>query len=218
MFAVDVREQIPPRKRRCPDRFEDGNRDTYYYDDTPKSKAKREYFAALDSARNAIQDRFCQESNDTYEALSALIKDAIAGKPYQVSDELQQLYSDDIDFEHLRVQLSLLNQLIVDKTSFSVLNFASWLKSSSSRSYLDEVEKLAKLLLTFPATNASSERCFSALKRIKTGMRSSMTQSRLNSVSLLHIYKDKTDLLNNEDIVREFVNCHVDRAKTIGTQ
>ena len=43
-----------------------------------------------------------------------------------------------------------------------------------------------KLLLVMPATNATSERSFSALRRIKTYLRTTMTQQRLNHL-MVHV-------------------------------
>ncbi len=58
---------------------------------------------------------------------------------------------------------------------------------------LSEVVKLMKLILVMPATKATSERSFSALKRVKTYLRSSMTQTRSNHLMLLHVHKEITD-------------------------
>ena len=43
---------------------------------------------------------------------------------------------------------------------------------------ISEVIKIAKIMLVMPATNALSERSFSALKRVKTSLRSTTTDSR----------------------------------------
>ena len=64
---------------------------------------------------------------------------------------------------------------------------------------------LFKLLLVMPATNATSERSFSALRRVKTYLRSTMTQMRLNNLMILHVHKDKTDALDLTSIGKEFV-------------
>ena len=49
-----------------------------------------------------------------------------------------------------------------------------------------------KLMLVMPATNATSERSFSAEKRIKAYLRTTVTQERLNSFITLHIHKERT--------------------------
>ena len=46
----------------------------------------------------------------------------------------------------------------------------------------------------------------SALKRIKTYLRNSMTQSRLNHCMLLHIHKEKTENLDLCDIAKDLFN------------
>ena len=55
-----------------------------------------------------------------------------------------------------------------------------------------------------PATNAISERSFSALKRVKTYMRSTTTDNILNHLMTLHIHKEKTDMLDLIEIANEF--------------
>ena len=56
-----------------------------------------------------------------------------------------------------------------------------------------------------PTTNAVSERLFSALKRVKTYLRSTMGDSRLNNLIMLHVHKDRTDALTLVDVANDFV-------------
>ena len=53
-------------------------------------------------------------------------------------------------------------------------------------------------MLVMPATNAVSERSFSALKRVKTYLRSTMGESRLNHFMLLHVHKELADVEDNQ--------------------
>ena len=59
--------------------------------------------------------------------------------------------------------------------------------STAQRSMISEVITLVDLLLVMPASNATSERSFSALQWIKSYLRSIMTQQRLNSLIILHV-------------------------------
>jgi len=52
------------------------------------------------------------------------------------------------------------------------------------------IECLLKILCNIPVTTVTSERSFSSLKRIKTYLRSTMNQSRLNGLEMLNINKD----------------------------
>ena len=58
-----------------------------------------------------------------------------------------------------------------------------------------------------PATNATSERSFSALSRVKNYLRSTMTQQRLkiNNLMVLHLHKDITDQIELKAVATEFV-------------
>ena len=64
-----------------------------------------------------------------------------------------------------------------------------------------------------PASNATSERSFSALRHIKTYLRSTMGQERLNNLMLLHIHKEITDDLDLKDVATEFISAWI-RAQT----
>ena len=70
---------------------------------------------------------------------------------------------------------------------------------------LSENSTLGKLLLVMPATNAVSELgSFSALKRVKTYLRSTTGDSRLNHLMMLHVHKEKTDALTLVDVANDF--------------
>ena len=71
---------------------------------------------------------------------------------------------------------------------------------------ISEVIKIAKIMLVMPATNALSERSFSALKRVKTSLRSTTTDSRLNNILTLHVHKEELDSLNISKVADEFIS------------
>ncbi len=77
--------------------------------------------------------------------------------------------------------------------------------SSAQLSLLSEAKRLLQLMLVMPATNASSERSFSALRHVKTYLRATMNQDRLNYLMLLHIHKERTDKLDLKLIVNQFI-------------
>ena len=73
-----------------------------------------------------------------------------------------------------------------------------------------------KLLLVMPATNAFSESTFSELQRLKTHLRATMSQQRLNNLMMLHIHKDETDSLNLAVVGNEFVSPREPRLRMFG--
>ena len=58
------------------------------------------------------------------------------------------------------------------------------------------------VLITMPVSSASSERSFSAMRRVKNCLRATMSDERL-SKSLLHIHRTRN--LSVEDVVNKFV-------------
>ena len=61
-------------------------------------------------------------------------------------------------------------------------------------------------VFTIPVTSATAEHTFSALRRLKTFLRSSMLQSRLNNCMVLHVHKDKTDQIDLVRAAKEFID------------
>ena len=73
------------------------------------------------------------------------------------------------------------------------------------------IRVLLIILCTLPVTSCSSERSFSGLKRIKTALRSTMTNERLSSLALLHLHRDIE--INIPDIIEEFTRRYPRRMK-----
>ena len=77
--------------------------------------------------------------------------------------------------------------------------------SSGQMLLLPQVKRLIQLVLVMPATNATSERSFSALRRVKSYLRTTMGQQRLNYLMLLHVHKERTDNLDLKSVLNDFV-------------
>ena len=72
-------------------------------------------------------------------------------------------------------------------------------------------------VLVLPATNATSERSFSALRRIKTYLHTTMSQERLNYLMVLHAHKEQVDRLELERVAHEFVSGREGRLRVFGS-
>ena len=78
--------------------------------------------------------------------------------------------------------------------------------SNAQKELMSEVCKVVSLVLVMPATNALSERSFSSLRRVKSYLRSTMTQARLNHAMVLHVHRDLTDNLSLVEVANDFVS------------
>ena len=71
----------------------------------------------------------------------------------------------------------------------------------------DQVSQLVKLLMVSPASSsAQAERSCSALRRLKTLLRTSMTEVRLNSVAVCHTRQQLMDSLDIKVVMEEIVS------------
>ena len=125
------------------------------------------------------------------------------------SDELSSVtkfYGDDLCPYRLSPQLSILSAQLKDQEKLDLNDIMNYMKdfSSEERVVFSEVVKLLNIILVNPATNAISERSFSALLRLKTYLRSTMGQPQLNAVILLHIHKEKTDQFSIINLANQF--------------
>ena len=60
-------------------------------------------------------------------------------------------------------------------------------------------------MFVMPATNAVSERSLSALKRVKTYLRSTAGEGSLNHLMLLHVHKELADGIDMVEVANLFV-------------
>ena len=75
---------------------------------------------------------------------------------------------------------------------------------------------MLKLIMVMPATNAVSECSASMLRRVKTYLRATMSQLRLNNLLVLHGHKDRTNELNIATCLNDFVEGNEHRLSVFG--
>jgi hypothetical protein len=120
----------------------------------------------------------------------------------------------EIDWSNFALQLPLFR-----KQKYDTLKEATELlrsMSTETRIYFSEVTKLVRLLLVYPAASVEAERSFSALRRLKTSLRSSMSQERLNDAALCNILQNVLDEVDVRQLLKEFVARNSVRGKLFG--
>ena len=79
-----------------------------------------------------------------------------------------------------------------------------------------EVCRLLALIATIPASVATAELSHSALKRLKTYLHSTMTESRQTHLLLLHVHKQETVTLDLDAMFQEFAVPNTERQNVFG--
>jgi len=128
----------------------------------------------------------------------------INAKSANLSEKVASIYGEDLGMERLKIQLRMfpdvvkvtpmdgihIKEVTCVQTLCQVLNI-----QPSFKILLTEVHKLLRIYLTIPATTSTAGRNFSALQRIKTYLRTSMSQARLNHCIILHVLRERVDEL-----------------------
>ena len=74
------------------------------------------------------------------------------------------------------------------------------LKEKDILMMLPEFSKVLKIYSVLPISSCEAERSFSALKRLKTYLRSKMGQNRLSSLALMHLERNIVNSVLQEDM------------------
>nr|CAH7729660.1 unnamed protein product [Callosobruchus chinensis] len=92
------------------------------------------------------------------------------------------------------------------------MNFLSLMLQSDLSDVFAETIKLPKIILATPMTTTEAERCFSTLKRVKSFLRNTMNNDRLNALTMISINRSLVEDIDNfEDKVMEKFICMKDR-------
>lgn len=87
----------------------------------------------------------------------------------------------------------------------------SAIKKTNSKDLFTNLWVALRVFLTIPVTVASAERSFSKLKLIKTYLRSTMAQERLNSLAILAIENEEAKKLDFKEILSTFAHAKARR-------
>lgn len=211
-------EPVLPRKRRAPSRYEEGTGEPYY-PATPREYYRSIFYEALDTIILAIKERFSQPAFIVYRNLESLLVKASKGE--DTTKEQESLMSDfhgDVCPVLLRAQLATFKVLMkgTDIECFEDILCAIQSLNANERQLIDLVVTLCKLIHVNPATSASGERSFSTARRVKTWLRSQMTQGRFNHLSILNTHKERLDEISLVSVANAFVSLNDNRKRNMG--
>ncbi|KAM6563376.1 hypothetical protein CsatB_023374 [Cannabis sativa] len=113
----------------------------------------------------------------------------------------------DIDGNELCVELKLLRQ-ILPREIMRAIDILKFLKGVDC---FPNTIIAYRILLTIPVTVASAERSFSKLKLLKSYLRSTMLQERLNGLASIAIENEVLETIKYEELVDEFASKSVRR-------
>lgn len=212
---------VLPRYRRLPPRYENGSEQHRYV--TPKDYHRHQYYEICDLLYGELNDRFQNQICSPIIAIEQSLLKAANGEDFQrhVEQLMESYYKDDFNMSDLKRHLLVLpdvikKQLPQVKNVTSISTICDAMENQVFKELLPTVHQLLRLYLTLPITSATSERAFSALRRLLTFTRSKMTEKTLNNCFMLHMHKELTDELDIVNIAKDFINVSDARIKYFG--
>ena len=201
-----------------PKRYEDGGEG--YSPENVEDFYRPIFFEAVDLVIGGIRARFDQPGYKLYSKLEEVLVKAASKENFDAELKFViEFYKEDFDLGLLSMQLGVMScNLPSDSSPHNIASVLEYLReiSDSQRALISEVYKLVLLVLVMPDTNAMSERSFSSLRCIKSYLRSTMTQTRLNIVMVLYVHKNRTDELCLTTIGNEFIRDPVTKKLCLG--
>ena len=195
MQAVEISEQFEIEvkiPRTCGKQM---NRANYQSESAEVYFRRRLYIPFIDHLILSLEDRFNPSSRRVCKINSFLatnIHHKTSKELKETVRELELIYKDDLDLVHS----NLLQEVEIWKIRWSQNvelrpnSIIENLKVCDSSLY-PGLHLILKIFCVLPVTTCECERDMSALKREKTSFRSTMTEERLNSISLIHIHKKR---------------------------
>ena len=203
---IGVNDPLLPRKRKVPAKLVDS------LEPIPVHSSISEmyqgfYSSALETMITNIKNRFQHRGYEMVTNLeNLLLKSASGEDSLEELEKVSAFYGSDIDKGLLEAQLLVFKSKFKELKQEKVVlkDIMNFMRKPGHSEILSEISTVLKLILVLPATDAESERVFSSLKRIKTYLRNSMSQARLNHLMLMNIHKEETDQMSLAEVANKF--------------
>ena len=222
-----------PRQRRAPKKLNDYYRVdacatsvTNEFDST-QQYFRQAYYETLDVIVRCLNERFDQKTLQYLNSVEELIINSMNGDlscSTLNAEDLKKRFpvlEGDTVFEQLIKELPLLYSTLKSvcpqiKKVTSIDTVTDFMNHAGMKQTFSQFDKLLKLYLTIPMSNATSERAFSTLRRVKNYLRSRVTQRHLNHYVIMHAHKKLADGLDLVKVAKRFVNANEKRIRYFG--
>jgi len=202
------------RKRHFDENLDDTNAGTQ----STEELFRTSYFLpVVDQAISSLTTRFEQYQSYqqnfgflfTSETLQSLDDTSLKSSCDNLGAVLTKDGKSDVDANELYVELKFLQDFI-PKENMGPVEILKFLKRHDC---FPNASIAYRVLLTIPVTVASAERSFSKLKLLKSYLRSTMTQQRLNDLATIALESGLLEKIDYEHIIEDFISRNTKRMK-----
>ncbi|QQP48515.1 Uncharacterized protein FKW44_008870 [Caligus rogercresseyi] len=156
------------------------------------------FYDAIDRVLSELKERFANEDNNILMSLAKIVLGDGGEESFKL---VSNFYN--VDEDLLMAEAAIFHNL--EDVNFKAANdIVKYLSSNSLSETLPHFTEISKTLATIPVTSCSAERSFSCLRRLKTYLRSTMSQERLHALGLLTIERHYVNRVDIDTIIDEF--------------
>ncbi|GBM83972.1 repressor of the inhibitor of the protein kinase, partial [Araneus ventricosus] len=195
---LDIKEDIP---RVC--RLQTARNNVPY--STEEEYYRRSvYVPYLDDFCNSLKERF-ESHKETIASLQHILPEFCTKTDFYSLEAAFNFYEEDLSHKEVvqsefmlwKEKWSLEKSENLPKTAISSLE-------KCDKTFFPNIYILLKLLAVLPVSVATLERSFSSLRRLKTYLRNTTSESRLNGLALLSIHRDIK--IRDEEVLDKFTS------------
>lgn len=182
---------VEPSMKRCA-------RKQQHRANTPSSTIEEHYlvnlfYPFLDFVTQQLTDRFPKESKGLYSATKLMPATLIDLSPDQLSFLVRELEWFRNDLSHESVLRHDIERWQMKWKSNKNLPYnIQDVYRRCDKNFFPNIHSILTVFMTVPVSSCCCERSFSALRRLKTWLRSTTGQDRLTGLALLHVHRDKS--------------------------
>lgn len=193
------------RTLRCDETSQDGNE---VLSDGSDHFRVNTFFVIIDNLLNEFRSRK-NAYDDFFKKFNFLTDLRLQNieKSEHDAQALLKTYGDDLDefflneVQHFRAYI-LNQEPMLEQTSF--MSLSSMIHERDLVEVFPNIEIALRIIITAPIANCSAERSFSVLRRIKTYLRSTMKQDRLNFLAVLALNADLVQKIDYNELINDF--------------
>ena len=146
----------------------------------------------LDSLSSALKTRFCENNEPAFQLFHLhpfLMLDCPISSLHEKIKCFSEFYDLDIDKIHAETELwyNLWRDKKMEKQNLKDLELTEVIKEANH--FFPQIKSCLIIALVLPCSTSTIERSFSTLRRVKTWLRSTMNEERLNGLCMLSIHK-----------------------------
>ncbi|XP_025204577.1 uncharacterized protein LOC112601275 [Melanaphis sacchari] len=159
------------------------------------------YFIILDTVIMNLKIRFSKESMELAKSVDGFLMFDYS-KSLTFINHYKNLLN--IDLESLKAEMMVAQNLKKQSTDNKMMTPAEMAEIVSPNTF-PNLYKLLNVAYTIPISSATCERAFSAMRRVKNWLRSTMLQDRFSNLSLLSIERDLTNNIDSDTVLEHFI-------------